>query len=457
MTSSRAAAFVELLGCPRCSKPLVDGPPLRCEHCRVDYPDIGGIPWLFAEPSAALAEWRQRIHRLLKQWEADAARTQSALRTAGLHPLTRRRLEHLGTAQSAHLGELARLLTPLQLDSLTTALETHLALRTRLPPAQGLTTYYANLHRDWCWGGEENAASFELVASALGNAARETTLVLGSGAGRLAYDVHMQRAPVTTVALDINPLLALAAQQIVQGATLDLHEFPLAPRHLDDVAVARVLTAPTPVAKGFYPVLADGLRAPFVAEAFDAVVTPWFIDIVAEDLPVLAQRINRLLKPGGRWVIFGSLAFVRPDLAACLSLEETAAVIAANGFTEPQVVEATIPYMCSPASRHGRREQVVTITADKRKRVAAPERYTALPEWLVQSNRPVPLLDSFRLQATTTRIYAFIMAMIDGRRSVGDMAALMEQQRLMSRAEAEAAIRSFLIKMYDESQAPGSL
>jgi len=457
MTPSRAAAFVELLGCPRCSKPLVDGPPLRCEHCRVDYPDIGGIPWLFAEPTAALAEWRQRMHRLLKQWETDAARTQTALRTAGLHPLTRRRLEHLGNAQSAHLGELARLLTPLQLDTMTATLETHLALRTRLPPTQGLSTYFANLHRDWCWGGEENAASFELVASALGNHPRAATLVLGSGAGRLAYDIHMQRAPDITVALDINPLLVFAAQQIVEGATLDLHEFPLAPRNLDDVAVARALTAPVAVSEGFSPVLADGLRAPFVAEAFDAIITPWFVDIVAEDLPVLAQRINRLLKPGGRWVIFGSLAFVRPDLAACFSLEETSALIGANGFTEPHAVEATIPYMCSPASRHGRREQVVTITADKRKRVAAPERYTALPEWLVQSNRPVPLLDNFWMQATTTRVYAFIMTMIDGRRSVGDMAALMEQQRLMSRAEAEAAIRNFLIKMYDESRAPRSL
>jgi SAM-dependent methyltransferase len=396
------------------------------------------------------------MHRLFRQWEADTARTQSALRAAGLHPLTKRRLEHLAHAQSAHLGELARLLAPLQLDAMTTTLETHLALRTRLPPAQGPTTYYANLHRDWCWGGEENLASYELVAAALGDAARETLLVLGSGAGRLAYDIHTQSNPGLTVALDINPLLALAAQQIVQGAVLDLHEFPMAPRHLEDVAIARALKAPAAVSDGFYSVLADGLRAPFVVEAFDVIVTPWFVDIVGDDLPVLAQRINRLLKPSGRWVIFGSLTFLRPDLGACLSLEETSALISANGFAEPQVVETTISYMCSPASRHGRREQVVTISADKRKRIAAPERYTALPDWLVQTNRAVPLLEGFRVQAATTRIYAFIMAMIDGHRSVADMATMMEQQRLMPRVEAEPAIRSFLIKMYDESQARGT-
>ena len=73
------------------------------------------------------------------------------------------------------------------------------------------------------------------------------------------------------------------------------------------------------------------------------------------------------------------------------------------------------------------------------------------------SNQPVPLLDAFRVQTSTTQIYAFVMSMIDGRRTLRDMALLMEEKRLMPRAEAEAAIRGFLIKMYDESQAPPTL
>jgi SAM-dependent methyltransferase/uncharacterized protein YbaR (Trm112 family) len=457
MIHSRSQTFVDLLACPRCGKPLVDAPPLRCARCRVDYPDLDGLPCLFAEPSAALAEWRLRMDRLLRQWEADAARTTRALKVADLHPLTRRRLEKLVRAQGAHLGELTQLLTPLELGDIGSALETHLALRTRMPPAQGLTTYYSNLHRDWCWGDEENDASCELVAAALGPCAGSQLLVLGAGGGRLAYDLHTRLTPTTTVALDVNPLLALAAQQIVHGAQLALHEFPLAPRQLDDVAIPRVLAAPSAVSEGFYCVLADGLRAPFASDAFDVVVTPWFVDIVDEDLGLLAKRINRLLRPGGRWVIFGSLRFAHADPASCFSIEEAVAVIADAGFAPPGVVEATIPYMCSPASRHGRREQVVTIAANKAKRVATPERHTALPEWLVLSNQPVPLLEPFRVQTSTTQIYAFLMSMIDGRRTLRDMALLMEEKRLMPRAEAETAIRGFLIKMYDESQAPATL
>ncbi len=454
MTLTHSQTFVDLLACPRCAKALAAGPPIRCSHCRVDFPDVGDVPWLFAEPAAALAEWRTRMHRLMRQLEADAARTTRALKSNSLHDLTRVRLERLVGAQSAHMGELARLLTPLNLGEGQSTLETHLALRTRIPPTQGLTTYHTNLHRDWCWGEAENEASLELVAHALPELSGARVLVLGAGGGRLAYDLHTRLKPSMTVALDVNPLLSLATQQITRGARIEMHEFPLAPRRLEDVAVRRELAAPAPVGDGFHCVLADGLRAPFVAEAFDVVLTPWFVDIVDEDLRILGQRINRMLRSSGRWVIFGSLRFSQPDPSVCFSVEEVAALIPTVGFSAPQIVEATIPYMCSPASRHGRNEQVLTISATKTKRVAAPPRHTALPEWLVQNNQPIPLMDSFRVQATTTQIYAFIMSLIDGQRSLRDMAAVMEEKRLMPRAEAEVALRAFLIKMYDESQAP---
>jgi hypothetical protein len=48
------------------------------------------------------------------------------------------------------------------------------------------------------------------------------------------------------------------------------------------------------------------------------------------------------------------------------------------------------------------------------------------------------------------------MSLIDGKRTIQDMALLLEKQKLMSRAEAEPAIRSFLTRMYDDAQkSPG--
>jgi hypothetical protein len=84
--------------------------------------------------------------------------------------------------------------------------------------------------------------------------------------------------------------------------------------------------------------------------------------------------------------------------------------------------------------------------------VESPKRHRALPDWIVTGKEPVPLSNSFRTQAMSTQIYAFIMSLIDGKRTVQDMAQVLEKQKLMSRAEAEPAIRSFLTRMYDDAQ-----
>jgi hypothetical protein len=95
---------------------------------------------------------------------------------------------------------------------------------------------------------------------------------------------------------------------------------------------------------------------------------------------------------------------------------------------------------------------VVTLTARKVRTVDAPGRQQALPDWIARGREPVPLLPSFQSQAMATRVHAFIMSLIDGKRSLKDMAAVMEAQQLMPREEAETAIRGFLIKMYDEAR-----
>jgi hypothetical protein len=252
--------------------------------------------------------------------------------------------------------------------------------------------------------------------------------------------------------LDFNPLLFLIAKTVVNGGELELHEFPIAPKTWQDVAVNRRLGAPARVREGFHLVLGDVLRAPFRQGAFDTVVTPWLIDILPEDLGVFALRINRLLKPGGRWINFGSLAFAHPLASRRYSKEETLAIAVDAGFTPPAASETEIPYMCSPASRHGRRETALTFAAVKTGDVSPPPRHKALPDWIVTGKEPVPLLPSFRTQAVTTQIYAGIMSLIDGRRSVDDMARLLQQQKLMTREEAKPAIRNFLTRMYDDSE-----
>ena len=416
------------------------------------FPAARSIPWLFAEPGAALGEWRGRLHFSLQRNDRDEKQLRATLERPDLRDTTRARLTPLAAATADHGRRLRELLAPLEIERTPASIETHLALRTRLPAEQGLTTYYANVHRDWSWGDEENEASFRILESAMGGTAPGRVLVLGAGAGRLAYDLHTRTAATLTVALDFNPLLMLLAQRVARGERIELYEFPIAPRSAADQAVLRTLAAPAPARDGFACVLGDAHRPPFRRGAFDTVITPWLVDILPEQFETLCARINALLSPSGRWLNFGSLSFHVPDAAARFGLEECAEVIEENGFAAPMISEHEIPYLCSPASRHGRRERVVAWCAAKQRDVKKLPRYEALPDWIVRGTEPVPLVESFRVQALSTRIHAFIMSLIDGRRSLKDIAKTIVEQRLMEPHEAEAAIRSFLMKMYDDSR-----
>lgn len=443
----------ELLACPRCERALTATEGGHgCAGCRVEYPLLDGIPWLFAEPGAALGEWRTRMHFVLTTLRREAQQMGDALGSPGLMVSTRKRLELMRAAKQDHAQLLAALLAPLDTIALTAEHATHLALRTRLPPDQGLTTYYGNLHRDWCWGTEENEASLAVVREAAAGKPLGTTLVLGSGGGRLAYDVHMRGGAAMTVALDFNPLLVFAAERIRQGETVALYEFPMAPRQLSDCALRRDLAAEEPARDGLSYVLADALRPPFAAQRFDTVITPWLVDILPGGFASFAQRVNRLLAENGRWINFGSLNFHSRDPADQYSLDECLEAVQAAGFGALETAQTELPYLCSPASRHGRRELVLSWSASKTRKAGRPPRYEALPDWLVEGKDPVPLLDAFKTQALSTRIHAFIMSLIDGKRSLRDIADVLAENRLMQRSEAEASLRAFLLKMYDDSR-----
>jgi hypothetical protein len=449
--TTTGSALRELLACPRCDAPLAEaGDNFRCAGCEIDFPRVAGIPWLFAEPNAALREWRSRLHFSLQKLERERQAVAAALASAPARPATRARLEALERAMRDHGERLRALLAPLELEQESASYETYLALRTRPPSDQGLTTYYANVHRDWCWGDAENDASFDALAAALRDAPPGRALVLGAGAGRLAYDLHMRTASAVTIALDFNPLLSIVADSVARGRTIELYEFPIAPR--GDAAVLRTLAAPSPARPGLVFLLADAHRPPFRRGAFDTVVTPWLIDILPERFDLTCARVNSLLADGGRWLNFGSLSFHDADPTARYGLDECRAALEENGFDDLRVDEREIPYLSSPASRHARRERVVSWSARKQRDVKKVPRHHALPEWLVRGTDPVPLSDAFRSQTAATRIHAFLMSMIDGRRSIKDMAKLVVEQRLMTADEAEPALRSFFIKMHDDAK-----
>ncbi len=448
--------LASLLACPRCGRGPVslERAGWICGACSSGFPVIGDIAWLFPDPRQALAEWRGRLSLLTQHLASEAAAMRVEAQSPSLAEATRRRLAQVAAANEDQVTRLHALLAPIGLDQASASEGTLHALGTRLPTEQGLTNYYVNLHRDWNWGDEENAAALAEIRAVLGGsvAGLGRTLVQGAGAGRLAFDLHAAGDAPLTVATDFNPLLLFAAREIFAGRAVELYEFPIAPRRIEDHAVLRRLAAPALARDGLVLVAADALQPPFADGAFDTVVTPWFIDIIGESLASVAARVNLLLKPGGRWINFGSLAFSRAAFAERVSIEEVAELLPRAGFAAPAIREATISYMRSPASRHSRLEHTVSWVTNKVAAPAEQPRQRQLPEWLLQSDKPVPRTRAFEMQQVSSRVHAFLLALINGERSLRDMARVLVEQRLMSPQEAEPSVRLFLARLHEESE-----
>ena len=69
-----------------------------CAACSSGYPVIGEIPWLFADPRQALAEWRSRLSLLTQHLASEAAAMRAESQAAALPASTRRRLTQVAAA-----------------------------------------------------------------------------------------------------------------------------------------------------------------------------------------------------------------------------------------------------------------------------------------------------------------------------------------------------------------------
>ena len=144
--------LTELFACPRCDKSPLETKDDEhwCSACQVGFPSIGGLPWLFAEPQASLAEWRNRLHMAQQKIGHEIEGLELELKNKEMRPLSKRRVERYLKALGEHQRKLKKLVAPMTDAPLKGNFQSYLALRTRLPIDQGLHTYYPNIFRDWC-------------------------------------------------------------------------------------------------------------------------------------------------------------------------------------------------------------------------------------------------------------------------------------------------------------------
>lgn len=278
----------------------------------------------------------------------------------------------------------------------------------------------------------------------------EHLFVLGSGAGRLCWDISNEYPRCQVVGVDINPLLVLTGQAVLAGQKLELYELPVAPTSLQNGATLHTLQ--TKASKGQLQFLyADALNFPVKKNSLKAILTPWLIDVVPQDLRQFALRMNRSLKTGGYWINFGPLGFSYGSELNHYSPEEVKEILTESGFEIQSWEQRQIPYLQSPGSGHWRTETVWTFRACKIKNSKEPPRYHYLPEWLEDLDRPIPQEEFLAAVSAQSRFQFEVLTAVDGQRSLNDIATMMTSHYGLELEMAKDALLTFLVRAYEES------
>lgn len=440
----------EILNCPTCEGELTSkSGQLYCAKCRLKYPILNGIPWVFAAPDAMMLDWQQRAQYQLQSMVAEIKACESQSMQAK-STLTRKRLEKIAQGLHHNLSILSELLKPLFVQGKGTKAVSD-AVKSQLPLTQKLMGYYTNLHRDWCWGDEENLSTLQFVDQLNRGPKWGRVLVLGAGSGRYAYDLALSGQAESVVALDFNPLLLLFGHQVASGKSIKFNELPIAPKSIEQVVVTGECRAPQVAPQSLIWLFADGMNPPFKPESFDTVVTPWFIDVIPQDLAPLSARINRVLKPGGSWVNFGPFGFLSAPWPRQYSAEEISEIVTSQGFQVQTSAQERQSYLQSPHSGQSRFENILGFHAVKQQAVVGPAPYRHYPEWLMNLDLPIPSGERFSKYLYATQLQSEVLAQIDDKKSINSMAHSFAQKYQLDDHQAQAALLTLLRQLWDQA------
>lgn len=361
-------------------------------------------------------------------------------------PFSHQRLDKLIEGKTEFLQQVSQLVSPI-LKAKVASKPVYDAMSDRAPTTQNLLSYEANLYRDWVWGEKENKLSLEILLKLIGKEATGNLLVLGAGSARLAYDLHAQLNPNLTIANDINPLLLFAAKEIIKGKGLNIYEFPAYPISSDSVAINHSIDALDLPPDNFHFLFSDAAKPALKKASIDLLITPWLIDIQPVELGKFVSSLNYYLPVGGIWCNFGSLVFNQSRDAFCYSIDEIKDILAQNGFELECVNQDQMPYLHSPYNAGYRVETVYSWRAKKVKDVTFPAIPDNLPDWIIDTQKPVTKTREIMGQAFSNQMYADILNLVDGKRSMQQIAKKIAVSHKIDESESLAMLKQFLVKL----------
>ena len=175
-------------------------------------------------------------------------------------------------------------------------------------------------------------------------------------------------------------------------------------------------------------------------------VTPWFIDVARADLRQTAAVINRVLRPGGLWVNIGPLRF-QSVLSRAYTIEETHEIVAGSAFELLSHDRQELPYFNSPVSGSLRSDVVFRFAARKTGEAAAVDIPDPLPPWVANPLEPIPITQALVALGRTSMFTTGVLSMIDGQRSIVDVARALGAAWGVEPARLQDELRAFLARL----------
>ena len=409
------------------------------------------LPFLFPNNDMAKAQWNLKLLQFQANNQNLINRMNKELRQVDILKQTKVRLESLVEAYQNRENEIKSLFEELNFKSVKSEKLTQL-LSNRIPSRQHVESYYLNIFRDWAWGETENAHYNKICEKA--DLEAGNVLVMGGGAGRLAYDLCQIFDHWNVVQLDINPLLSLIGKKMADGEKLSLTEIAVEPLSSGLLSEIRELQG-----LGHVPgerlryVLGDASNPPFKAGAFDGLVTPWLIDIIPEPFDSFSRRCNQFLKDGAEWINFGPLSFEKQSIGDQFTSDEVLEQLKHAGFELVNSGWEEVPYLNSPIRAQMRKEKIFWFHAKKIKACKQPSRYHFYPDWFEDPEVKVPLATTnIETLFAQKNLEANILGSLAQGKSISELIKTLTVQANMSVDEAESLIIGNINRLIEEGE-----
>jgi SAM-dependent methyltransferase len=308
--------------CVNCRSALAADPEAglsRCSGCTSEFPLVDGcLPLLVADPAKYIAGERMVHEHFAAQLTASAEHYEKLAAAGGTRAGTQKGIADGLTGNRELLARLAALLPP-----------TDVTLD-RYEPALGMDLF-ATLRRDW-GGFPETEAEVNNTVDALVGAievgAPSPTLLLGAGTGRVLAELAASLEGL--VGVDYSFTMAAAWRLLSRDGELTASHLLTGNFHRAADETERFV-ARRDLAPADAPYLvADATDLPFLAGAFETVLSPYFTDLLP--FSRLLPEVRRVLAPGGRFVHFGTFGWAFSGEDEYYSLDEVPLAMAGHGF-----------------------------------------------------------------------------------------------------------------------------